>query len=504
MRNVMKGDDFLRILREENRKIIFIGDMNYFNLNNGYSFISSYLANSWLIEETKNVRKIFDFSKNGTILNYKDCLDLGLDLISSLHQEGMVGISDKEDIFSDMYEFNISDEQRKNEKLSLFILHITNECNLKCKYCFADAEKISKKAKKLELKDIETIIKLIKNTPKELIDDSFAIEFNSGEIFCNKKILLEGIRLIRSYFADDERYVSIPIQTNGTIYSSSVSKILKKYHLGLSVSYDGPKEIHNRNRIFANNFGSHDIVLKNMKKYSDDGIIVGALATATNPQDISYVYEDFLSISNIISGFKINPVYICGRQANFQDRDVFYKEMANEYIKCFDKFIHEDMNKFVFLDPFSDMIFYLKSILYYENSFMCRTFPCGAGKNQLTFGFDRNIYPCQEFLGNKDFVIDKIDNLNSLVDIPKKVDMMDISKRKLPDECKNCVFINFCGNACVAHCYNANKDINSKIPECKYVKTIFTYFIKLLSENDQALINFIKKYVTRNKNMVIA
>lgn len=329
----MKEEDFLRILKEENRKIIFIEDLNYLNLNNGFSFISSYKANSWLIEEAEKVKEIFDFSKNRTVLNYEDCLELGLDLISNLYQEGMVGISETEKLFSDMYEFNIPDEQRKNEKLSLFILHITNECNLRCKYCFADAEKISKNAKKLELKDIETIIKLIKNTPKEMIDDSFAIEFNSGEIFCNKKILLEGIRLIKSYFADDERYVSIPIQTNGTVYSSSASKILKKYHLGLSVSYDGPREIHDRNRIFGNNLGSHDIVLKNMKKYSDDGIIIGALATATNPQDISSVYEDFLSISNIISGFKINPVYICGRQGNFQDRDIFYKEIANEYIK---------------------------------------------------------------------------------------------------------------------------------------------------------------------------
>lgn len=113
----MKEDDFLRILRDEDRKIIFIEDMNYFNLNNGYSFISSYLANSWLIEETRKVRKIFDFSKNGAILKYKDCLDSGLDLISNLDQEGMVGISDKEELFSDMYEFNISDEQGHLERL---------------------------------------------------------------------------------------------------------------------------------------------------------------------------------------------------------------------------------------------------------------------------------------------------------------------------------------------------------------------------------------------------
>ncbi len=491
--------DFSKVLKDEGRKVIFIGDLNYFDLDNGYSFISSYTANSWLIEKTDKVKHIFELSQNACVLNYVDCQKLGLDLIDNLYSEGMVGINESEELFSDMFEFNISDEPRKNEKFSWFILHITNECNLKCKYCFADAEKISRKSKRLSLKDVERIIKIIKNTPRVLIDDSFAIEFNSGEILCNKKILLEGIRLIKSYFADDERYITIPIQTNGTIYSSSVSKILKKYHMGLSVSYDGPKNVHDRNRLFEAGLGSHDIVLKNMEKYSVDGIIVGALATATNPSDISSVYEDFLKISNIISGFKINPVYICGRQQNFQDRDIFYREIANEYIKCFDRFIHDDMNRYAFLDPFSDMSFYLKSILYYENSFMCRTFPCGAGKNQLTFAFDGNIYPCQEFIGNNDFVIDTIDNMDSLVEIPGKIAKMSLSQRKLPEECQKCAFLNFCGNACVAHCYNANKDINSKIPECEYIKVVFKYLIKLLSENDAALINFIKKYISRNK-----
>lgn len=43
--------DFSKVLKDEGRKVIFIGDLNYFDLDNGYSFISSYTANSWLIEK---------------------------------------------------------------------------------------------------------------------------------------------------------------------------------------------------------------------------------------------------------------------------------------------------------------------------------------------------------------------------------------------------------------------------------------------------------------------
>ena len=61
--------DFSKVLKDEGRKVIFIGDLNYFDLDNGYSFISSYTANSWLIEKTDKVKHIFELSQNACVLN---------------------------------------------------------------------------------------------------------------------------------------------------------------------------------------------------------------------------------------------------------------------------------------------------------------------------------------------------------------------------------------------------------------------------------------------------
>ena len=66
----MKEEEFFKALKEEKRKIVFIGDLNYLDLNNGYSFISSYTANSWLIEKKKKGKKIFDARKKGMFLYY--------------------------------------------------------------------------------------------------------------------------------------------------------------------------------------------------------------------------------------------------------------------------------------------------------------------------------------------------------------------------------------------------------------------------------------------------
>lgn len=110
----MRENDFLSIFDDKNRKFIFVDDLNYRNLNDGYTFISSSMANSWLIAETKKAEKLLDFSKNEAILNYEDCLELGTDFISNLYQKGMLGISETEELFSDMFEFNIPGERCAN------------------------------------------------------------------------------------------------------------------------------------------------------------------------------------------------------------------------------------------------------------------------------------------------------------------------------------------------------------------------------------------------------
>lgn len=105
--------DFLKVLEDERRKIIFINDLNYIDLGNGHSLISSCTANSWLIEETNKAERIFEISKSGSFLSRDDCLELGSELMNRLYEAGMVGISEQEELFSDMFEFNIPDVHEK-------------------------------------------------------------------------------------------------------------------------------------------------------------------------------------------------------------------------------------------------------------------------------------------------------------------------------------------------------------------------------------------------------
>lgn len=86
--------DIEKIIKDENRNLIFIDDLNYYDLKNGYGLISSYKSNSWLIEKNEILKQILDFSKNKRPVDISNIEIFGLELINNMYLEGLVGISD--------------------------------------------------------------------------------------------------------------------------------------------------------------------------------------------------------------------------------------------------------------------------------------------------------------------------------------------------------------------------------------------------------------------------
>lgn len=442
------------------KNLIFMPDLKSVKLENEKILFTSIMQSDWIVLDSRKGNSLLMLFQSGKSLEEQDFLSfLDKDELQDLCEIGFVGYrTDKGDIFLNY------DKEIRNKKMSLFILHLTNKCNLMCKYCFANAD--SKKEKSISNDKISKILKIIQNTDSALMTETIAIEFNSGEIFLNKKELFYGVKNILRLFKDDKRNVNIPIQTNGTIFTKEISRFLYRYGLQISVSYDGPKEIHDKNRIFAPN------------------------------------YEDILTLSDYIIGFKLNPIYTCGRQERIKDEDKFYHSVGLAYLEAFEKFIYHDMFNVTndkFIMPFDNMIHFIYSVLFAMNPYMCKTFPCGAGINQFTFAPDGEIYPCQEFLGKKNFSLGNINALSDLNNLPNTYDGTILSERELCAECAECPWFIFCRNSCVAHSINANGNISGKIPDCEYYKVIFEFLINKISNEDKNLQIFIDKYVISDR-----
>src|SRR5207237_766312 len=60
--------------------------------------------------------------------------------------------------------------------------------------------------------------------------------------------------------AAQRRTIDFSLTTNATLLTPEIIAFLSENHIGVTVSMDGPKEMHDQLRVFANGRGSYDII----------------------------------------------------------------------------------------------------------------------------------------------------------------------------------------------------------------------------------------------------
>ncbi|MBM4240785.1 MAG: radical SAM protein [Euryarchaeota archaeon] len=160
--------------------------------------------------------------------------------------------------------------------LNHLILCVTEDCNLRCKYCVYSSSyehtrnhsdsymdyKIAKKAIDYYL----SILKLgeIYNPLRRP-----SIGFYGGEPLLNFKIIKDCVEYIENKYKEYE--TQFTITTNGTLLDKEKADWLMDHDFIISVSIDGPEEEHNRLRIYSNGEGTFNDVSKNVGRIMDVG-----------------------------------------------------------------------------------------------------------------------------------------------------------------------------------------------------------------------------------------
>lgn len=129
------------------------------------------------------------------------------------------------------------------------VFHLTNKCNLKCSYCYANTEM---KGNILSSNIMTKLLNILASSSYNPI----LIEFHGGEPL----LYWERIKkIVKKYHKKEKFYFGI--QTNGTLLTQDVIDFIKMYSIEIGVSMDGPQKIHDRNRHYLNGKGSfYDVI----------------------------------------------------------------------------------------------------------------------------------------------------------------------------------------------------------------------------------------------------
>lgn len=360
-----------------------------------------------------------------------------------------------------------------------YIIHLTDKCNLRCKYCYEN-----KKEKDIDFEYIKNLVDYeIAQKNKYSI-----ISFYGGEPLLRKEIIKETINYINSKKSKTKFYYSMT--TNGTLIDDEFIKYMKDNNfLNIGYSIDGNRKSQDLNRITANGTSSFDIVLENAKKILKEFKNVVAMVVVTK-NNIEYLDENVEFLIDV--GFK-NLNLQFNYLDNWEDDDLEvikkkYTKLAKIYA---DEIIKENDISIPLIDD--------KIRTHIEEGYNCNK-ECKMGMKTINVGTDGNFYPCMQFVGDSNFIIG---NCKNGIDIEKRKELI-INSGKENEICVNCSINKRCKHTCCCKNYMTTTNVNGLAPiVCETEKIIIDISDKMAEKLYKANSKlFIQKYYNKNYDLL--
>ncbi len=184
------------------------------------------------------------------------------------------------------------------------ILNVTEQCNLRCKYCIYGGRYCNRRSHSSATMDFEiarqAIDQLLKRPQEEL-----HISFYGGEPLLNLNLIQRVVSYTETVTSNK---VFWNMTTNGNLLTKVVSDYLRKKGFLLMISLDGPREVHDRYRVDKTGQGSFDRILTNLAyiqaadpDYYNKSITFSVVSAP--PYNLSAVAEFFASHSLVRDNF---------------------------------------------------------------------------------------------------------------------------------------------------------------------------------------------------------
>lgn len=192
-------------------------------------------------------------------------------------------------------------KRKKEGRLGVLLLEVTEQCNLNCSYCIYSKEYPYERDETPKTMSFETAKKAI----DEMIPQSngnMLIGFYGGEPTLNMNLIRMVMNYARTNFPSEN--LTFSMTTNFVNVEKYIPEVVDN-NMYVNVSLDGPREIHDRSRRTKTDKPTYDKILRNLSKleeyspgYADSHIFI--LSTCENPNEIV----------DIVSYFDVNNYFV--------------------------------------------------------------------------------------------------------------------------------------------------------------------------------------------------
>ena len=340
----------------------------------------------------------------------------------------------------DTYECMVEEVKKRKTVVKALCLHIAHDCNLACKYCFAEeGEYHGRRAMMSYEVGKKALDFLIKNSGNRR---NLEVDFFGGEPLMNWQVVKDLVAYGREQEKRYDKHFRFTITTNGVLLNDEVQEFVNREMDNVVLSLDGRKEVNDRMRPFRNGTGSYDLIVPKFQKLADSRNQEKYYIRGTFTRENLDFSEDILHFADL--GFKqmsIEPV-VGDESDPYAIREEDIPQIKEEYDKLARIMIEREKEGKGF------NFFHFMIDLDGGPCVAKRLSGCGSGTEYLAVTPWGDFYPCHQFVGQEEFLMGNVDE--GIVR-PQIADDFRSCNVYSKEKCKKCFAKFYCSGGCMAN-----------------------------------------------------
>ena len=362
--------------------------------------------------------------------------------IKELTQEGRL-------FTRDVFETMIDQVKQRKTVVKALCLHIAHDCNLACKYCFAEeGEYHGRRALMSYEVGKKALDFLIASSGNRR---NLEVEFFGGEPLMNWQVVKDLVAYGRQQEKLHDKHFRFTVTTNGVLLNDEIQEFINKEMDNVVLSLDGRKEVNDAMRPFRSGKGSYDLIVPKFQKLADSRNQERYYVRGTFTRNNLDFSNDVLHFADL--GFKqmsIEPV-VGDESDPYAIREEDIPKICEEYDRLAKIMIEREKEGKGF------NFFHFMIDLEGGPCVSKRLSGCGSGTEYLAVTPWGDLYPCHQFVGQEEFLMGNVDEGITRPEIADEFRSCSVYSK---EKCRNCFAKFYCSGGCMANAYNFHGTIH--------------------------------------------
>lgn len=387
-----------------------------------------------------------------------------------------------------------------DRKVGTMTLQLTQGCNFRCKYCVY-SEEVNKGQRTHSTKAMTW------ETAKDAVDflydhsvdaEEINIGFYGGEPLLEFGLIQKLVDYCKMRFFG--KVLNFNITSNGTLLTEEMVRYFEAEGIRLMISLDGPKDINDRNRVFADGRGTYDTVMEKIRminRVSPDYAKNMALSMVIDPMN------DFDCINEITVDY--NEMQFATLNAALVDKDYdmespeFSEEYSSKYeyqmflaiLAYFGRYPKENVSPI----SYQGIVALLNEMARNGEGSPLRPIdapggPCIPGKLRMFCNVDGDLFPCERVSETSPTM--KIGSIYTGFNVEQAKELLNVGALS-EKACKDCWSFRYCTTCAkkadvgadtlslkqkVSHCNSVRNSAYSKLRNMICMQEIPVYYNK--------------------------